>query len=186
MANKSFPFISIVLVTMMIHHVLPAQSFGMENSLEYRVKAAFMLNFAKFISWPEELESKQNTSFKVCVLGKDPFGNTLSGLEKKSVGGKRIQVTRSPTLEEIQSCRMVFVSLSERDRVDRIVASMAGRAVVTVSDIKNFATKGGMIEFVEVNGRLSFVVNLGAVSREGVRIEASLLNLARDVLEDRH
>src|SRR5436305_844080 len=48
-----------------------------QPSTEYAVKAAFVLNFAKFTEWPATAFSTAQSPMEVCVLGKDPFGKIL-------------------------------------------------------------------------------------------------------------
>lgn len=158
------------------------QAYAQEDNLEYKVKTAFLLNFGKFISWQDQSAFDQNKSFKLGVIGKNPFGSYLLTLEKKKIGGRKIQVVQFADIESAKQCQMIFISRSERENVGKIIASLAGYAVVTVSDIENFARQGGMIEFIQVDGRLSFIVNLQQVHNQGIKIEASLLNLAKTVL----
>ena len=40
---------------------------------EYRLKAAFLYNFAAFTEWPADVGSTLN----LCVYGQDPFGEDL-------------------------------------------------------------------------------------------------------------
>src|SRR5690348_4279341 len=42
---------------------------------EYQVKAAYLYNFGKFVSWPADATAI--SEFDVCVLGTDPFGPLL-------------------------------------------------------------------------------------------------------------
>src|SRR3954470_24994305 len=66
------------------------------QTLEYRVKAAFLLNFTKFTEWPEAEASKE-TPISICVVGGDPFGNTLDQIvEGEAADGRKIVVLRVP------------------------------------------------------------------------------------------
>jgi hypothetical protein len=51
--------------------------------LEYRVKAAFLYNFALFTEWPEGTFSDDDSAIVFVVLGEDPFGSILD----KTVAG---------------------------------------------------------------------------------------------------
>jgi hypothetical protein len=53
--------------------------------------------------------------------------------------------------------------------------------VLTVSDAKAFIRNGGMIELFADSNRLRFNVNVGNAHRAGLRISASLLELAAAV-----
>ena len=44
---------------------------------EYKIKAVFLYNFAKFVEWPPNVFPDANTPFVIGVLGQDPFGSYL-------------------------------------------------------------------------------------------------------------
>src|SRR5882672_1690342 len=53
---------------------------------EYRLKAAFLFNFAKFVEWPAEAFVETNSPFVIGILGDSPFGDDLA----QTVVGKKI------------------------------------------------------------------------------------------------
>src|SRR5579872_5353697 len=66
-----------------------------EQSLEYQVKAAFLLNFTKFTEWPSSVFPETNSTFTICILGVDPFGNSLEQIIRgEAVGGHRMAIQR--------------------------------------------------------------------------------------------
>lgn len=150
------------------------------EEVEYKVKAAFLLNFAKFITWPATVKS--NDAFTLCIVGTDPFGAALSGIESKEVGGRKVQL-RYPatTADGLGQCRMVFVSRSEQKNIARIVGLVNELPVVLVSDVEGFVESGGLFEFKDQGGRLSFVINNSKAKKQGLGISSSLLNLALEV-----
>src|SRR4028119_890287 len=42
---------------------------------EYQVKAAFLYNFGRFVSWPSGSFAQSNSPFIIGVVGQDPFGS---------------------------------------------------------------------------------------------------------------
>ena len=152
---------------------------------EYKVKAAFIYNFTKFVQWPEEAFEDSESPFTLCVVGKDPFGTALDPLQEKTAQGRAIIVLRTHYLEELTtSCHVVFVSESERKRVDSIVEAFRLQPSLTVSDIKNFARQGGIMNFTKKNKRIRFEINVGAGQRAGLKISAQLLELATAVTDE--
>lgn len=152
-----------------------------QNEIEYKVKAAFLLNFAKFVTWPET--TNPPATFPLCVVGEDPFGAALNGVEEKQIGGQNVSLRRGLAIGDgLAQCRMLFIGSSERANMTRIFKAIAGKSVVTVGDIEGFAQRGGMFEFKDQGGRLSFVINNAKAKESGLRISASLLSLALEVL----
>jgi len=145
---------------------------------EYQLKLAFMVNFARFLTWPEESFTPQQPQLTLCVLGKNPFGNALGGVEGKKVGDRTLKVKQLEALGKEQQCHLLFVSQSEAGSLANLGPALGRRPVVTVSDIPGFAVAGGSIEFVVKDEKLSFVINNSVMKDRGVQASSSLLNLA--------
>ncbi len=180
MKNNLF---TIIILSAFLGWMGAAQSIRAEsNTLEYKVKAAFLLNFAKFTSWPvSHFATKQ--AFSLCVLGKDPFGAALNGLETKQVAGKPVFLIRQEQLEgAMEHGDLLFIARSEQDHLSEILAYAETRGMVTVSDIEGFARAGGIYELKNKNGRLSFIINNSKAKQRGIQISSSLLKLAIEVL----
>lgn len=149
---------------------------------EYQLKAAFLVNFAKFITWPPEAFAPGQQYFILCVAGDDPFGDALDGIENKTIGGRPIRVVQAPSLKKVPLCHLLFVSRSEAANLAQLAPGSGHQPVVTVSDIAGFAKAGGHIEFVTKGDRLSFAINHSAMKEQGIQANASLLDLAAAVL----
>src|ERR1700691_3755800 len=73
---------------------------------EYRLKAAFLYNFALFTEWPADIGSTLN----LCVYGRDPFGEEINALQGKPAGNRRIVVHRVTRVEGLSVCQVVFIT----------------------------------------------------------------------------
>ncbi len=150
------------------------------QELEYKVKAAFLYNFAKFVDWPAGAFADAKSPFNLCVLGEDPFGSALDQtVAGDSIGGRPIAVQRGAHLSELKGCHILFVSRSEEGRQRDIFAALHNGPVLTVGDSGSFLDAGGMIDFVIEGGKLRFEINRGAVDRSPLKISSKLLRLAR-------
>lgn len=145
---------------------------------EYQVKAAYLYNFSKFISWPDSA-SAGNNSFSICVLGQDPFGKTLDEtLEGATWEGKSVTPRRITRVEEASDCEILFISPSESDQINHILTALAKQPVLTVSDAPQFSRRGGAVEFVVSDNRVRFEVNLTAAEQAGLTLSSQLLKVA--------
>ncbi len=146
---------------------------------EAQLKAAFLFNFGKYVTWP----AFTSENFSICVLGQDPFGSTLDAIVSgETLGGKPATVRRIRAAQEASSCQIVFISSSEEAHLQPTLAILArsGNAL-TVSDLPDFVQQGGMIQFVEEGNRVRFVVNLAAARRAGLVVSSELLKVAKVV-----
>ncbi len=152
-----------------------------EPTQEYQLKLAFMVNFARFITWPAETFSPEHPHLALCVLGDNPFGNALSGVEGKKVSDCTLKVQQMEAFGQERQCHLLFVSRSEGGNLAALKPALAGRPIVTISDIPGFAAAGGGIEFVLKDNKLSFIINNSAMKELGIQASSSLLNLAASI-----
>ncbi|MCP3959977.1 MAG: YfiR family protein [bacterium] len=161
-------------------------SLAEEPSREYVLKAAYVYRITQFVAWPaEEGIVREETPPGVCILGEDPFGQTIDYIEEKQSRGRRFSLFRLETLDSSKNCRVLFISASEKGSLDEILSDLDGRGTLTISDLKGFARAGGMIGLV-VNrqGKVDLEVNLAAAEKAGIQISAKLLELSR-IIEDK-
>jgi hypothetical protein len=143
---------------------------------EYRIKAAFLYNFSRFVDWPDSII--QTGRFTICVLGVDHFGDALDNLMGKRVQDSTLHIRRLHAAADMDDCRMVYVSVSESDRVHDILASLEAQPILTVSDTADFAEQGGIIRLKLVDKKVRFDINIDAAQRAGLNISSKLLSLA--------
>ena len=148
--------------------------------LEYEVKAAFLLNFTKFVEWPASAFPGPDSPFTICILGRDPFGRALDEIvEGESVGGRKLAVRRTKETPEPQACQVVFVDDGEKE-VRKILSGL-GTGVLTIGDGDSFIREGGMIAFVIENRRVRFDIRQSKAEGAGLRLSSKLLSVARIV-----
>ena len=162
--------------------LLPPASWAQHaKPTDYEVKAVYLYNFGKFVSFPQRISSGTG-KFNLCILGKDPFGPKLDAtVSDESVGGKTVAVMRLARTQDAGACQIIFVSESESERLKSILEALHPVTALTVSDIPGFLTQGGMIEFVIEDNRVRFEVNLDAAQRAGLTLSSELLKVALDV-----
>jgi hypothetical protein len=152
---------------------------------EYQVKAVFLFNFSQFVDWPPAAFASPRAPITICVLGHDPFGAALDAIvEGEIVNGRPLEVQRYRGVAEVGSCHILFIDRSEQSRLAEILASLAGRSILTVSDMDNFARRGGMIRFMTVGNKIRLRVNIEVAQAGGLAISSKLLRPAEIVKSD--
>jgi hypothetical protein len=143
---------------------------------EAEVKAAFLFNFAQFVTWPETAFRTPEAPFVIGILGDDPFGKLLDDVVSgESVGGHRLVVARFRRIEDVEGCHVLFVAALPPDQAPRLFAKLTGAPVLTVGDADAFAGDGGMIGFHTDRNRIRLRVNLAAASAAHLTISSNLL-----------
>jgi YfiR/HmsC-like len=154
---------------------------------EFQVKAAYLYNFGRFVEWPDENPSDKSQPFEICVLGTDPFGPTLDAtLASETIGGKSVAAKRISKPQDVDSCRILFISSSEESHLKEVLSALDKSSVLTVSDIPRFSQRGGMIGFILDGGRVRFDVNLASAQGARLTLSSELLKVATNVRKDNH
>jgi hypothetical protein len=160
-------------------HAVFAQGADDLETKEAKVKSAFLLNFARYVEWPENAFAATNSPIVIGVLGQDPLGRHLEEtVEGKTVEKHPVHVKRGRRISELNDCHVLFVCVSERDRLRATLAQLQGKPILTVSDMDGFATDGGMILLKKKQGLMRFEINREAAERGGLKISSKLLKLA--------
>jgi hypothetical protein len=151
-------------------------------STESQVKAAYLYNFGKFVTWP----ASGGEFFDICILGKDPFGPILDAtVTGERIDGKKITVHRISRVQEGAGCNVLFISSSEEGRLPAILVEAQRMHVLTVSDMPHFAERGGIIGLVNQQGRVRFEVNLKMAEQTPLLLSSELLKVAIRVIQSK-
>jgi len=145
---------------------------------ESDVEAAYIFNFAKFMHAPVHSPA----SFTIAVVGKSSIGQTLEAITaNEQVDSRPLKVVQAATIDQARNSDIVFLSDSEMPRMDKDIAALASSNALTISNANEFAQHGGMIQFVVVNNRVRFTVNLEATNKAKIVLSSELLKVAMSV-----
>ena len=203
MSHRRYIFVVLILV-LLGGAIAPRVRAGSEPSQEYKVKAAFLYNFIKFVDWPKEEMGDANEPITIGIIGKDPFGNAFEPVKDKKVKERKVVVKRFKSIAELKElgergkdeldkqseamkkCHLLFVCSSEKEYLKDIVNAVKDRPVLTVADTTGFLEGGGIINFVMEDQKVRFEVNLTAAEHAKLKIRSQLLRLAKRVIEEKN
>jgi len=147
---------------------------------EYEVKAAFLYNFAKFLTYPDAAFASAEAPFVIGVLGEDPFGEALdAALRGKKIGKRTIVIERYSKLGTVRTPHILFVARSESARQAEIVRMLDSRPLFLIGDMEGFAALGATANFFTEKNSLRFAISTGAAKTSRIQISAQLLKLAQ-------
>lgn len=149
----------------------PAQA-----TLEYSVKANYLVRFAAFVDWPAPSFATPQSPVVICVVGQDPFNGSLERAARaQTAHGRALTVRRPGTAEAAAGCHILYVG-----RAGDGMVPGGQRAILVVTDAA-VSSDRGMIHFVIHDDRVRFHIDLQAASRSRLSISSRLLNLALSV-----
>ncbi len=159
----------------------------MADITEGQIKAAYVLNFVKFTEWPDGIISNDD-NVTLCVVGSNALNGALAKLDGSSAGVHKLHVVQYPSENFLawyqnadrvfSSCQVMFIGESEQRHFVPIIKSLGNSLVLTISDIDDFAEKGGCIGLRYQQNKIIFDVNMASLKKSKLRLPGQLLNLA--------
>lgn len=178
---------------------LVAQGTNAAVSREYKIKAAFLYNFIKFVDWPKEKIAGRNKPIIIGIVGKDPFGDAFEPVQSKSIKGRKVVIKRFTTfkrlnksseqntdktyrkIEMLKKCHLIFICPSEEKNIKEIINLVKDHSVLTVGQTDDFLKAGGIINFIVEDEKVRFEINTAAAKQAKLDIRSKLLRLAKKV-----
>jgi YfiR/HmsC-like len=155
-------------------------------ALEYKVKAGFLYNFAKFVEWPARVFPATNSPIIIGVMdANEALPIIQQVLAQKMVKERPIQVKAVTTPESAAGCHILFVSRAAAASPEELRAALASAATLLVGEAEAFAERGGAIGFVREADAIRFQLNLESTTNTQLKISAKLASVAKLVKTQR-
>jgi hypothetical protein len=149
------------------------------TATERQVKAVFLFNFTQFTAWPDDAFSTSETPFVIGIIGEDPFGKYLDDVVAgEKANGHTLIVKRFKSVEDAKNCQLLFVNISDPEKLKLLMGELKGRSILTVSDHSDFLKSGGMVRFFTKDNKIQFQINPDTVKTENLSMSSKLLRLA--------
>jgi hypothetical protein len=148
------------------------------------IKAAFLLNFARFAEWSPTSISEAPTLLIFCFDGAEDVRTAFQSVAGgKEIEGRKIAIRKISLPVDARTCDVVFANDSKRDREIKLLKTAQDAGALTVGDGPDFLSCAGMIQLFVDDNRMRFDVNMTAVGRANIKLSSKLLALARHVVE---
>jgi hypothetical protein len=151
-------------------------------SLEQRVKAAFLYQFASYVEWPALSFAQPDTPVTIAVMGAEQLAAELKQLSAgRTVGGRKVEVRQVRPGDTLAGINILFIGSAENARLAQVAQTAKPRAMLIVTEADGALKQGSMINFVIVDRRVRFEVALDSVERSGLKLSSRLLAVAQQV-----
>jgi hypothetical protein len=171
MLDRARAFLGILAATFV--QAAAQSAWSQSPSLEYGVKANYLVRFAAFVEWPPTAFVASTTPVTLCVAGRDPFGRALDqAAAGQTAHGRRILVLRPDSPAAADGCHILYAGPAAdpaylTPRRSRLLVTEAGSP--------------GMIAFVIRDRRVRFEIDQAAARQAGLVMSSRLLGLAVSV-----
>jgi hypothetical protein len=168
---------------------------------QYQIKAAFLFNLCKTVTWPDTAFNKPADPYVIGILGEDPFGDSLIPIEGKEVKNRKIvirrfkgfsQLPKDPSggadlsgydIESLKKCQILFICQSEIAFIKDILKQLENLPILTVSEVNQFLENGGMFKFPLPGEGSVFGINLIETDRVNLKISPKLIQIAKKIIK---
>jgi hypothetical protein len=145
------------------------------------VKAAFLMNFARFVAWPAS-QLPDGSPIVIGVIGNTAVADSLARLAAgKTIDGRTVIVKRVGAADDGAQTHLLFIGDAERGRIPGLIKQIGSSSVLTVSDSARFCMSGGIIQLRNEDDRIRFDINLERAQAVNLIVNSKLLALAGTV-----
>jgi len=142
-----------------------------------KVKAIFILNFAKLIEWPEPY---QKGDFNIGIIGESPLYNELKRMAgTKKVANQKINVENIKLIKDIKKYHILYVSQEKSDQLSKIVEEIEKNSTLIITEKEGLIDSRGVgINFIVRGNRQKFELNTTNIKRSKLKISSNLKALS--------
>jgi hypothetical protein len=152
------------------------------SDVGYKVKAEHLYNFARFVEWPDQAFKGPDDPVVIALLGREPLDDYLVQMSQEAtIGGRTIRVRRFKTIDDLEPCHVLYVDESRKRSLADILYIIEDWPVLTVSNMKEFSERGGIIYLMDQEDEISFEINADAAEKAHIKISSKLLKLTQGI-----
>jgi hypothetical protein len=151
------------------------------------VKAAFILNIARFVEWPASAFAHHDREIHLCLYRSNPLGGATDTIRGKQVRGRSLQIRTVQSFAAPEGCNILFVPPSELHRFEAEPHTVTpGQPLLTITDgtaVKDrvpFA-RHILVTLVREQRRIGFQIDRHVLKHSGLNMSSELLKLGRIV-----
>jgi uncharacterized protein DUF4154 len=153
-----------------------------EESLEAKLKVAYIYNFLRFVEWP----ANDNLTTNVCVYGiKDNYKPAFSSMASLSKKNRKLEIEQldiDAELKLLKPCQIIFITDKALNKSKAVLDYLQGSNSLTIGESSDFLKKGGMINFIRVKDKVKFEINDNAAKAAGIKISSKVLRIAERIV----
>jgi len=157
-------------------------SSGFSNAASYEehsLKAAFLYNFADFITWPNASNNKPLSAINYCVLQDGLVQDSLSSLiDSDEDANIERNFSLLSSLDQIATCHLLYIETDNLTTNPDLLDITSGLPILTVSDQEEFLENGGMVKLAREQNRMRVHLNVDKLTEYAFRVSSQLMRLA--------
>ena len=147
------------------------------------IKAAFVLNIARFVTWPSEAFSSENDPIHLCLYRDNAYGNDLEAINGKKIGQRNLQLSTIDHLSPSMDCEILLIPSSASEKFNAEFSGSVQQPLLTIADRtggdeETVLRKGIIVTLVRKGPRIAFEIDPWLAKRVNLHMSSELLKLA--------
>jgi len=145
------------------------------------IRATYLYNFAKLVSWGDDMKSGD---FTIAVLEAPKLTLQLSKkYSGKNVGDQALVIT-SPTTEELTNSdkiHIVYIPKAVYDSNPELIKNLENKNILIVTEFEGGTTKGSSINFFNQQSQIKYEFDEENATKQGLTIGVTLKTLGTPI-----
>lgn len=169
---------------MKIVHILFILLFSVHtlqaSSSEDKLKVLIIGKVAKYFSW----KNSDLNAFTITVID-NPFKEKLNKYYKnKKILSKKVNINYINSISELGNPNILYIPSSQSSNLAMILKATENKNILTISDIRGFAQKQGMLQLYFASRKIKLKINIDRVKKEKLNVRSTLLRIAKVIKEN--
>lgn len=150
-----------------------------QESSEYRLKAAFVERFTRFITWKDSTKLTSGVTIGIIGDENDAFLKFKEFFTSVPIQNTPVEVLNVTESDSISGFTILFITPSREEYLDSFFLKIQElESVLTIGDEESFCEKGVMISFKVEGDKLKFNMNPSAFEKGKLTASSFLLKMA--------
>lgn len=156
-----------------------AQMTSDAQTSDRSVMAAYIYRFITYVEWPTSVFSSAEAPIVIGVVNADDIASELEKIvQGRTAQDRRLQVRRIALSEALTGVNVLFIGGEVAPKFLQASKAHIERSVLTITGVERGIDQGSMINFIHVEGRVRFEVNVALAEKSGLRLSSRLLTVA--------
>jgi len=148
------------------------------QTTNYQVYALFVVNIAKYSSFPNV-----SNDLQVTVYGKTKVYDELMKQAGKAVNGHTLKVTQAEDITQLGQAQIVYLADGKSAALDEILKATEGKPVMIICEREGLHKKGAGFSFIVTeSSTLRFDINNTELEKRQIKISKNLSTLANSTI----
>jgi len=147
---------------------------------EDKLKVIIVGKIAKHIS----CNKKSVDTFTITIF-KDPFNGLFDEIYRdKEIKSRSVKIVHIDNIDNLTSTNVLYIPKVSYSELSHILKKTEDKKILTISDNRGFASRGGVIQLYFVSQKLKLKINTSSAKKKNIQIAPMLLRISDVVKGD--